>query len=117
MISSLSGKLESVSGDGAIINVGGIGFQVSMPTTALSALGKPGTLIRMVKDRPGHVLRHAVKTDKIRSKLGWESEVGFDEGLRMTVDWYVNNRWWWEKIKSGEFKEYYMKMYAELREE
>jgi dTDP-glucose 4,6-dehydratase len=105
--------------EGEVLNIGS-GIELSVLEVAggiLRALDKSGTLIKMVKDRPGHVLRHAVKTDKIRSKLGWKADVDFDEGLRMTVDWYMNNRGWWEKIKSGEFKEYYKKMYAELREE
>jgi dTDP-glucose 4,6-dehydratase len=71
----------------------------------------------MVADRPGHVLRHAVNTDKIRSRLGWAPEVNFPDGLGMTVDWYRDNRQWWEKIKSGEFKDYYRRMYKELHEE
>jgi dTDP-glucose 4,6-dehydratase len=68
----------------------------------------------MVADRPGHVRRHAVNTEKIRSVLGWKPEVEFGRGIKATVEWYGANRWWWEKIKSGEFKEYYRKMYAEL---
>jgi len=87
---------------------------LEMAERILGALGKPRSLITMVKDRPGHVLRHAVKTDKIRSALGWKPEVDFDKGLEITVDWYAKNRWWWERIKSGEFKEYYRRMYTEI---
>lgn len=103
--------------EGEVLNIGS-GIELSILQVAdriLKALRKPHTLIRRVKDRPGHVRRHAVSTEKIRSLLGWKAEVDFERGLEMTVEWYLNNRWWWEKIKSGEFKEYYKKMYAELR--
>ncbi len=102
--------------EGEVLNIGS-GTELSILQVAeriLTILGKPTSLIRMVKDRPGHVRRHAVDTTKIRSLLGWKPEVDFDKGLEMTIKWYVENRWWWEKIKSGEFKEYYRKMYAEL---
>jgi dTDP-glucose 4,6-dehydratase len=102
--------------EGEVLNIGS-GIELSILQVAdriLNTLGKPHSLLQRVKDRPGHVRRHAVKTDKIESVLGWKAEIDFEEGLKKTVDWYINNRWWWEKIKSGEFKEYYKKMYAEL---
>jgi dTDP-glucose 4,6-dehydratase len=104
--------------EGEVLNIGS-GIELSVLQVAdriLKALGKPDSLVRMVGDRPGHVRRHAVKTDKIRSLLDWKSEVDFEEGLKLTVDWYQNNRRWWERIKSGEFREYYRKMYSELHE-
>lgn len=102
--------------EGEVLNIGS-GIELSILQVAdriLAALGKPHSLLQRVKDRPGHVRRHAVKTDKIKSVLGWKAQVDFEEGLKTTVDWYIKNRWWWEKIKSGEFREYYKKMYAEL---
>lgn len=102
--------------EGEVLNIGS-GIELSILQVAdriLEVLGKPHSLIQRVKDRAGHVRRHAVSTDKIESMLGWKAEVGFEEGLKTTVDWYADNRWWWEKIKSGEFKDYYRKMYAEL---
>lgn len=102
--------------EGEVFNIGS-GIELSILDVAdgiLRVLEKPEDLITMVKDRPGHVMRHAVKTDKIQRVLGWKAEVGFETGLRLTVDWYRENRWWWEKIKSGEFREYYRKMYSEL---
>jgi dTDP-glucose 4,6-dehydratase len=102
--------------EGEVLNIGS-GVEVSvleMAERILDALGKPRSLIRMVKDRPGHVLRHAVKTDKIRSRLGWKPEVAFEQGLALTVEWYLANRAWWERIKSGEFREYYRKTYSEI---
>jgi dTDP-glucose 4,6-dehydratase len=115
-VKALERVLDADGLDGEVLNVGS-GIELSILQVAdriLDALGKPSSLLRRVKDRPGHVRRHAVKTDKINSLLGWEAEVDFEQGLKMTVDWYINNTWWWEKIKSGEFKEYYRKMYAEL---
>jgi dTDP-glucose 4,6-dehydratase len=89
-------------------------LDIQVADLILAALGKPADLLQRVKDRPGHVRRHAVRTDKIMSMLGWEAKVDFEHGLKMTIDWYVNNEGWWKKIKSGEFKEYYKRMYAEL---
>ncbi len=105
--------------EGEVLNIGS-GIELSILQVAdriLKALGKPMSLIKRVKDRPGHVRRHAVNTEKINSLLGWRAETDFDTGLKMTIDWYMSNRWWWERIKSGEFMEYYRKMYAELHGE
>jgi dTDP-glucose 4,6-dehydratase len=102
--------------EGEALNVGsGVEIGVlDMAELILKALAKPRSLIQMVKDRPGHVLRHAVKTDKIGSRLGWKCETGFEAGLAATVEWYVKNRRWWEPIKSGEFLDYYKRMYSEI---
>ncbi len=102
--------------EGEVFNIGS-GIELSILDVAggiLTVLDKPESLVTRVTDRPGHVMRHAVKTDKIKSVLGWKAEVDFETGLRMTAEWYRNNRPWWEKIKSGEFKEYYRKMYSGL---
>jgi len=104
--------------EGEVFNIG-TGTELSvleMSDLILDAVAKPKSLIRMVEDRPGHVKRHAVNTEKLRSRLGWKPEVDFKDGMLDTVKWYAENRWWWEKIKSGEFKEYYRKMYAGLNE-
>ena len=67
-------------------------------------------------DRPGHDRRYALNRTKI-AKLGWKPRVAFQDALKETVGWYRNNGWWWGKIKSGEFRSYYEKMYgARLRE-
>ncbi|MFH1312602.1 MAG: dTDP-glucose 4,6-dehydratase [Candidatus Eisenbacteria bacterium] len=103
--------------EGSVLNVGS-GIELSVLQVAdriLKALGKPHDLLKRVTDRPGHVRRHAVNTETIASTLGWKAEIDFEKGLEMTVEWYMSNRGWWEKIKSGEFKEYYRKMYAETR--
>ena len=79
----------------------------------LELLGKPGSLIRQVPDRPGHDRRYSVDTTKLRA-LGWSPQVPFDEGLADTVAWYRGNEWWWRPIKHGNaaYKEYYQAQYG-----
>ena len=82
----------------------------------LGLLGKPRSLLRHVTDRPGHDRRYALNCEKI-AKLGWAPRFPFGEALKTTVGWYRDNASWWRKIKSGEFRAYYEKMYgARLRE-
>jgi dTDP-glucose 4,6-dehydratase len=83
-----------------------------MARAILDLLDKPHSLIRHVTDRPGHDRRYSLNVDKIRA-LGWESRHSFDEAIAQTVRWYVDNQWWWRKIKSGTYKEYYKKWYGE----
>ncbi len=78
----------------------------------LKELGKPESLIRHVQDRPGHDRRYAMNCDKLRA-LGWRQQHPFEVALRETAQWYVNNEWWWRKIKTGEYLEYYKAQYAE----
>ncbi|MCR4966157.1 MAG: dTDP-glucose 4,6-dehydratase [Bacteroidales bacterium] len=79
-------------------------------------LGRPeGTslsLITYVTDRAGHDLRYAIDASKIKNELGWEPKVRFDEGFEKTVDWYLNNEEWFSHVTSGEYEEYYQKMYG-----
>lgn len=77
----------------------------------LARLGKPATLIKHVPDREGHDRRYAMNASKLRA-LGWERQYDFDRGLALTVDWYRQNTWWWRKIKTGEYLEYYRRQYA-----
>lgn len=75
----------------------------------------PGTsdrLITFVKDRPGHDLRYAIDSTKLRDELGWKPQVGFDEGLETTVRWYLGNRQWIDGVVSGEYLRYYDAMYG-----
>lgn len=74
-------------------------------------LGKPESLITYVSDRRAHDLRYAVDTSKIEKELGWKPVVSFSEGICRTVNWYLDNKKWWQKIINGEYKEYYRKMY------
>jgi len=84
---------------------------IVMARAILDLLGKPYSLIRHVTDRPGHDRRYSLNIDKIRA-LGWQSRHSFAEAIEKTVRWYVDNEWWWRKIKSGEYKEYYKKWYG-----
>ena len=77
----------------------------------LTAMGLGEDRIEMVTDRPGHDRRYSLDASKLRS-LGWSPETPFEEGLRSTIEWYGENRPWWEKIKSGEFREYYRRQYS-----
>jgi len=70
------------------------------------------SLIRFVKDRPGHDRRYAIDATKIKTELGWEPSVTFEQGIESTLDWYLVNAEWTEKVVSGEYREYYEKMYA-----
>jgi dTDP-glucose 4,6-dehydratase len=78
----------------------------------VALLGKDESYIEFVKDRPGHDRKYDVDWSKIKQELGWEPQHGFDEYLTKTVEWYKENRDWWEHIKSGEYKKYYEKQYG-----
>ncbi|MCX5803121.1 MAG: dTDP-glucose 4,6-dehydratase [Proteobacteria bacterium] len=78
----------------------------------LNILGKPETLIKYVKDRPGHDRRYAIDSTKIKKELGFKTKVSFKMGMEETVAWYIENKSWWKRIKSGEYLEYYNKMYT-----
>ncbi|NEP86694.1 MAG: dTDP-glucose 4,6-dehydratase [Okeania sp. SIO2C2] len=69
-------------------------------------------LITFVKDRPGHDRRYAIDATKIKAELGWQPSVTVEEGLRQTVEWFLNNRNWWEPLLSEEYQAYYQKVYA-----
>jgi len=85
---------------------------IVMARAILDLLGKPHSLIRHVTDRPGHDRRYSLNVDKIRT-LGWESRHSFEDAIEKTVRWYVDNEWWWRKIKSGEYMDYYRRWYGE----
>ncbi len=70
-------------------------------------------LIRFVTDRPGHDFRYAIDSGKIQRELGWRPEIGFDEGLASTIDWYLDHLDWCERIRSGEYRRYYERQYAD----
>ena len=78
----------------------------------LRILGKPESMIEYVKDRPGHDRRYAIEARKARSELGWAPRIPFADGLQRTVDWYVANRTWWDRVRSGEYRVYYEKNYG-----
>lgn len=101
--------------DGEVYNIGGHNevSNLEVVKTILKALGKPESLIHFVKDRPGHDLRYAMDPTKIETELGWEPEYNFETGIQKTIDWYLNNREWWEHIINGEYQNYYAKMYKD----
>ncbi len=98
---------------GEVYNVGtGIEtYNIEMARMILDLLGKPYSLIQHVEDRPGHDRRYALDISKLKA-LGWVSRHTFAEALEKTVRWYVENEWWWRKIKSGEYWEYYRRQYG-----
>lgn len=100
---------------GQVYNIGGLNEMQNLELVHLlvDKLGKSRSLIKFVKDRPGHDLRYAIDAGKIMGELGWAPSVDFAEGLSQTVDWYLANRTWWETIRSGEYQSYYEKMYGE----
>ena len=76
-------------------------------------LGKPESLITYVTDRKGHDLRYAIDAAKIRRELGWQPETRFEDGIKRTISWYLEHRTWWEEIISGEYRDYYDRMYGD----
>ena len=85
---------------------------IAIVKAILKAMHKPDTLIKYVKDRPGHDFRYAMDYSKIERELGWKPSVTFEEGLKSTIDWYLANRPWWERIRTGDYLAYYERMYA-----
>jgi dTDP-glucose 4,6-dehydratase len=87
---------------------------LTMVEILLDELGKPRSLIQHVEDRPGHDRRYCLNVDKLAA-LDWQPHYTHEQAIRATVRWYVGNEWWWRKIKSGEFKEYYRKLYGQRK--
>lgn len=99
---------------GNVYNIGGENERtnIEIVKTILKALGKPETLIKYVKDRPGHDRRYAIDSTKLKRELGFSPKTDFTAGMEDTVKWYKDNRTWWERIKSGAYMEYYKSMYG-----
>ena len=99
---------------GEVYNVGGHNEMRNIDIVKLicKELGKPESLITFVADRKGHDMRYAIDPTKIHSELGWLPETKFADGIVKTVRWYLDNRSWWEPIVSGEYRDYYEKMYG-----
>ncbi len=98
---------------GEVYNIGAKNhrYNIEVAETILDLIEKPRSLIRFVEDRAGHDRRYGVNFDKI-AKLGWSPRHDFSAAIEETVRWYVDNRWWWEPVRAGEFREYYEKQYA-----
>jgi dTDP-glucose 4,6-dehydratase len=100
--------------EGEVYNIGGHNERTNLEVvkTILKELGKSEELITFVKDRPGHDLRYAIDPTKIKNELGWEPKTRFEDGIKKTIKWYLDNKDWWEEIISGEYQNYYEKMYG-----
>ena len=103
---------------GEVYNIGGNNewTNIDIVKTILNILGKPESLIKFVKDRPGHDRRYAIDATKIRTQLGWTPKHTFETGIKETVQWYLENREWWENIISGEYQQYYQQQYGDRLE-
>ena len=100
---------------GEVYNIGGHNEHTNLEVVKiiLQKLGKSEDLIEFVKDRPGHDRRYAIDPTKIHDELGWLPATKFADGIEKTIDWYLMHQSWWEKIISGEYRDYYKKMYAD----
>jgi dTDP-glucose 4,6-dehydratase len=99
---------------GEVYNVGGHNEKQNIEIVKMicKELGKPESLITHVGDRKGHDMRYAIDPTKIHNELGWLPETKFEDGIKKTIQWYLDNREWWETIINGEYQDYYEKMYS-----
>lgn len=100
---------------GEVYNVGGHNERTNLEVvkTILRVLDKPESLIKYVKDRPGHDMRYAIDPTKLETELGWNPKYTFDTGIQQTIEWYLNHKEWWQNIISGEHTKYFEKMYGD----
>lgn len=101
--------------EGEVYNIGGHNEKTNLEVVKaiLSYLGKSESLINYVTDRPGHDMRYAIDPEKIHSELGWFPVTKFEDGIKKTIDWYLDNKAWWQNIISGEYQNYFDTMYGE----
>ena len=99
---------------GEVYNIGGHNEMKNIDIVKIicKELGKPESLITYVTDRKGHDMRYAIDPTKIHNELGWLPETKFADGIKKTIKWYLDNKEWWETIISGEYQNYYEKMYG-----
>ncbi len=99
---------------GEVYNIGGHNEKTNLEVVKiiLKELGKSEDLIKYVTDRPGHDMRYAIDPAKIHSELGWLPAVKFEDGIKKTIKWYLDNKEWWQHIINGEYKDYYEKHYS-----
>ncbi|MDF2557718.1 MAG: DTDP-glucose 4,6-dehydratase [Bacillales bacterium] len=99
--------------NGEVYNVGGHNERTNLEVvkTIIKTLGKSEELIEFVKDRLGHDKRYAIDPTKLE-QLGWKPTYTFESGIAQTIDWYLDNKWWWEQIISGEYQKYFVKQYS-----
>lgn len=100
--------------DGEVYNIGGHNERTNLEVvkTILKELDKPASLITYVKDRAGHDMRYAIDPSKTKRELSWEPTTLFDDGIKQTIKWYLDNRSWWESIINGDYQKYYTRMYG-----
>jgi dTDP-glucose 4,6-dehydratase len=100
--------------EGEIYNIGGNRSlpNIDVVKKILAATGKPETLITYVADRPGHDRRYALSSEKILRETGWAPQMTFEEGLALTVRWYRDHQEWVDRVKSGEYQNFYAMNYA-----
>jgi dTDP-glucose 4,6-dehydratase len=100
---------------GEVYNIGGNNEKTNLWITRfiLDYFDKPRSMIEFISDRPAHDRRYAMNTAKIKREIGFEPEIDISEGLKDTIRWYIENRNWWEKIRSGQYLEYYEKHYIQ----
>lgn len=100
--------------NGEVYNIGGNNERtnIHIVRTILEQLGKPDSLIKYVEDRLGHDRRYGIDATKITTELGWKPKHTFETGIKETIEWYLNNRTWWERIQSGAYQTYYEKQYG-----
>ena len=101
---------------GAVYNIGARNEQQNLTVikSILTALDKPETLIKFVKDRLGHDRRYAIDPTKIETEIGWRTEETWQSGLEKTVNWYLNNKDWVERVRSGAYRDFYRQQYGEI---
>jgi dTDP-glucose 4,6-dehydratase len=104
--------------NGEVYNVGGNNERtnIEIVKTILKHLNKPESLMKFVTDRPGHDRRYAIDATKLRTELGWSPKYNFETGIEQTINWYLNNREWWENIISGEYQDYVKSQYGDRLE-
>ncbi|MFV0255167.1 MAG: dTDP-glucose 4,6-dehydratase [Erysipelotrichaceae bacterium] len=100
---------------GEVYNVGGHNERTNLEVvkTILKALDKPESLINFVEDRKGHDRRYAIDPSKLETELNWKPKYNFDTGIKQTIQWYLDNKAWWQNILSGDYQNYFDQMYKE----
>ncbi len=100
---------------GDVYNIGGHNEKSNLEVVKiiLKELNKPESLIKYVTDRAGHDMRYAIDPTKINKELGWLPETKFEDGIKKTIQWYLDNESWWKEIIAGDYQDYYKKMYED----